>query len=124
MFKLIGVLVPLAIIGCGQAAPESASSSAPAEQQAQLQSGAQRAPAEAESAAVAGAEAPSAVDPAFRCASDELPRNEQTKRASLVAESRPRPHALKPGVIPRLPLRPEVIEAPASQRALDAPDTQ
>jgi hypothetical protein len=119
MSRFIHALLPLVIMGCGQAAPEAAPTPALESQQERLQAGGDRAEEPSKGLAI---KAPAAVNPQFRCSADQLPRDEQPSHALLLAGPSARPRALQPGPVQRLPVRPEVIEAPPHQRAADEPD--
>jgi hypothetical protein len=129
MRKIIHVLLPLVIMGCGQAEPEAEPTEAPASQQEQLEANRDRIAAPSDDLAAPSA-APTGVLPGaaagghskFRCMNDDLPRSETVPRTqSLVAEpsllERVRPAGRK-----RLPVRPEVIESVPGHAAAAEPE--
>jgi hypothetical protein len=125
MSKIIYALLPLVVIGCGQAEPEPEPTEAPASQQEQLEANRDRIAASSDDPAAPTGVLPNAAaggNSKFRCMNDDLPRSETVPRTqSLVAEpsllERVRPAGRK-----RLPVRPEVIESVPSHAAAAEPE--
>jgi hypothetical protein len=116
MNKVIYALFPLVILGCGQGALESESTSAVGSQQDDLEAHRRIEPQPDEAARASAAlsgPAAAGAKPQFRCETDQLPRAETLLAAAPIRKPDAKFRAPSP------PLRPEVIEAPPARSLIE-----